>query len=190
MKRGMILVAIFMLSSGYVMGDYTQKPYDSRPAPTEWGNSQSTDKSVWNYDATPPASPDQIGNNADLRITRVVMSELVRDNTLSPGGRSAIVTTSKGIVTIRGTVLTLEEKSKIEEMVRRVYGVQGVHNQLNVPKPPAPKRVNVQPLTPEEQKRIDEYDQQQELDTSVPSVPPAPGAVQGMGPSVVVPAPR
>ncbi len=176
MKKIQKIAIIFLIPFSILSADYVQKPYDSRPAPTIWDNSQSPDKSVWMYDTTPPASPEQIGNNADMRITRTIVGELVRDNTLSPAGRQVLVTTSKGIVTIQGNVTTMEESRKIEDIARKVYGVAGVINRIAVPKPPTPKPVNVRVLTPEEELQIERYDQQ---------VQQAPEATPG----VVVPAP-
>lgn len=182
------IAIIFLIPFAILSADYVQKPYDSRPAPQYWDNAQAPEKSVWMYDSTPAASPEQIGNNADMRITRTIVGELVRDNTLSPAAKQVIVTTTKGVVNLRGPVGTPEESRKIEEIARKVYGVASVHNQISVPRPPAPKQVNVRVLTPEEEQRIQEYDQQQGGQQFQPSqlIPGAapPNAAPAIAPAV------
>ncbi|MEO6417851.1 MAG: BON domain-containing protein [Polyangiaceae bacterium] len=75
-----------------------------------------------------PTTPAQ-----DQKITQSVHKTLMADKTLSaPAGVK--ITTSSGKVTLKGTVVSDDEKDRIESEVKKVPGVQSVDNELKVQK--------------------------------------------------------
>ncbi len=83
-------------------------------------------------------SNNSIGNNqtqsqpADWDITANVKKDLLTDSSLSSSARMISVTTNDGVVTLTGTVVSKEESRKVVKIVKNVYGVMDVDNQLTI----------------------------------------------------------
>jgi len=77
--------------------------------------------------ASPQRSAPQ---TSDGQITTAVKSKLIADPAVK--GVDVSVTTSAGVVTLRGTVQKAEQRAAAERAARSVKGVKGVRNELRV----------------------------------------------------------
>jgi len=69
----------------------------------------------------------------DAAIRRQVIAAIAALRTIDH--RTIMVSVSRGIVTLRGKVPTIEDRARIEEAARSVAGVRLVINQLGIPGP-------------------------------------------------------
>ncbi len=69
---------------------------------------------------------------SDWQVTAQVKKTLMAEGSLSASARMISVTTNNGVVTLTGTVVNKEERSKVVKMVKNVSGVSGVNDQLTV----------------------------------------------------------
>lgn len=83
------------------------------------------------YDS-PVTATDQSNDAADLEITSRIRRALTDAADMSTAGENVTVVTQKGVVTLRGSVPSAEEKSRIQSMATNVAGVQRVDNELTV----------------------------------------------------------
>lgn len=66
-------------------------------------------------------------NPADEDITATIRKQMLNTE-MAPNLQNVMVTTKDGVVTLRGTVKTEEEKQKVEEIARTAVGAQSVKN--------------------------------------------------------------
>src|SRR4051812_33244465 len=66
----------------------------------------------------------------DVQITNRVKSALASDNALTGTMRNVFVETTNGVVTLTGSVPTVEESRNIERKVKSIKEVSSVDNQL------------------------------------------------------------
>lgn len=78
-----------------------------------------------------PTAQDQ-GSGVDARITAAIRRAILADGAMSPDARNCKIITAGGAVTVRGPVLTAEEKRAVEAKARGVAGVVSVTNELEV----------------------------------------------------------
>jgi hyperosmotically inducible periplasmic protein len=79
---------------------------------------------------------DQQSNSKDdLEITRKIREAIVKDRSLSTSAHNVKIVTVDRIVTLRGPVVSTEEKASIAEKAKKVAGVSKVDNQLEIAKP-------------------------------------------------------
>jgi osmotically-inducible protein OsmY len=71
-------------------------------------------------------------SNADVELTRRIRQELVNDKSLSTNAQNVKIITVNGVATLRGPVESTTEKSKVESLAKKVSGVSGVVNQIEV----------------------------------------------------------
>jgi osmotically-inducible protein OsmY len=81
-----------------------------------------------------PMTPTDQGDGSDLKITAAVRRAVVAEKGLSAAAKNVKIITSGGRVTLRGTVKSDEEKSKLEAKAMATPGVTYVDNQLDVKK--------------------------------------------------------
>jgi hyperosmotically inducible periplasmic protein len=74
----------------------------------------------------------QTNNAADRKLLAAVRRAVVRDKTLSTSGHNVKIVAIDGVVTLRGPVISEDEKGKIEKLAQQVAGVTSVQNQLDV----------------------------------------------------------
>jgi osmotically-inducible protein OsmY len=74
----------------------------------------------------------------DVTLTRKVESELFASDDFPKG--SININVVDGVVELRGQVRTPDDIKAIEERVRKIHGVEDVHNLLHLPKRPAPNK--------------------------------------------------
>lgn len=99
------------------------------------------DAEIWESGDMPSAGPEVAGTASDAWITTKVKVRLMAEPGLSPIGVN--VDTRAGVVSLFGTVATQELKTRAAEQVRKVAGVKGVENDLQVVPEVAAKRVEV-----------------------------------------------
>ncbi len=75
---------------------------------------------------------DQGNNPADLDLTRSIRKDLRGQSGLSVSGRNVMVVTQNGHVTLKGTVISQDEKTKVQEIALRYAPAGSIDNQLEV----------------------------------------------------------
>ena len=75
---------------------------------------------------------DQGGSEADRDVTRLVRQRIVDQDGFSVNAKNVKVITQNGVVTLRGPVASLEEKTQIAAITAEAAGVKRVDNQLEV----------------------------------------------------------
>lgn len=78
----------------------------------------------------------QSETEADIQVSAAVRKAVVDDKALSTNAHNVKITTSNGVVTLRGPVKSDQEKSSIEAKAKAVAGVSRVDNLLEVEKNP------------------------------------------------------
>ena len=81
---------------------------------------------------TAPTQQKKAGS--DTSITAAVKASITSDKSLSTSAKNLKVSTTKGKVTLKGTVKSEDDKSAIESKAKGTAGVQSVDNQLIVKK--------------------------------------------------------
>jgi hyperosmotically inducible protein len=79
-----------------------------------------------------PTADQQKENRPDLEITKQIRQALVRDKSLSPYAHNVKIVSQGGMVTLRGSVHSDEEKKAAEAKAVEVAGEGKVNNQLDV----------------------------------------------------------
>ena len=75
---------------------------------------------------------DQSNSPEDLKITQTIRQAVVKDGSLTMTAKNVKIITAGGLVTLRGPVNTVEEKSKIERLAKAAAGDAKVDSQLEV----------------------------------------------------------
>jgi osmotically-inducible protein OsmY len=91
-------------------------------------------RNVRDQDSRRVTSDDQPNDKADLQITQEIRKAVVADKDLSTSAHNVKIITRKGVVTLRGPVVSSGERSTIEAKASRVAGVTHVDNQLEIAK--------------------------------------------------------
>lgn len=74
----------------------------------------------------------QTNSESDLKVLAGVRSAIVDDENLSTSAHNIKVMVVNGAVTLRGPVKTTNEKTRIEELARKVVGVVSIDNRLDI----------------------------------------------------------
>jgi osmotically-inducible protein OsmY len=90
------------------------------------------DNTGTNEDSTGPTADQQKMNPSDRAITQKIRKAIHRDKSLSNYGRNIKIFIQEGKVTLRGPVLTEEEKGNLDAKAASVAGQENVSNQLEV----------------------------------------------------------
>ena len=80
----------------------------------------------------PAELPAESQTTKDLELAQRVRQALMDDGTYASGAKVLGITAENGVITLRGTVETLEEKDHIATVARGVMGVVSVENLLEV----------------------------------------------------------
>ena len=105
-----------------------------QPSRPEHYPADDSGRNVRDRDANRVTSDDQSNDRSDLRITQEVRRAVVADKQLSTSAHNVKIITRKGVVTLRGPVVSAAERSTIEAKATRVAGVTHVDNQLEIAK--------------------------------------------------------
>jgi osmotically-inducible protein OsmY len=95
----------------------------------------NTGRNVRDRDENAKTADQQSNSEGDLDITRNIRQMIVQDKSLSTSAHNVKIVTVDGVVTLRGPVVSQEEKSSIAKKATKVAGVRKVENQLEVAKP-------------------------------------------------------
>jgi osmotically-inducible protein OsmY len=74
----------------------------------------------------------QMNSKSDIDVLAAVRSAVVDDKNLSVAAHNVKIVIVKGAVTLRGPVKSAAEKSRVEELARKVAGVSTIDNQLDI----------------------------------------------------------
>jgi hyperosmotically inducible protein len=77
----------------------------------------------------------QSNSKADLEITRKIRRAIVEDKSLSTSAHNVKIVTVDGVVTLRGPVVSSEERASVAAKAKKVAGVGKVENQIEVARP-------------------------------------------------------
>jgi len=75
---------------------------------------------------------DEGGTDSDREITRQIRRAIVGDSQYSSSAANIKIITQNGKVTLRGPVKSAEEQQALADVAKKVQGVSGVDNQLEV----------------------------------------------------------
>jgi lipid-binding SYLF domain-containing protein/osmotically-inducible protein OsmY len=107
-------------------------PVDREQNAPAAADADNTARNQRDRNAANPTSGDQAENKADREITASIRRAVVADKSLSTNAHNVKIITSNGMVTLRGSVKSAQEKAAIEAKAKQVAGVQSVTNQLEV----------------------------------------------------------
>jgi len=77
-------------------------------------------------------SGDQSNSGEDLKTTQAIRKALMKDSSLSMTAKNVKIITAGGQVTLRGSVKSAEEKSKIDQLAKGAAGNAKIDNQLEI----------------------------------------------------------
>lgn len=82
-----------------------------------------------------PLTPmDQSNDKRDIELTANIRQLITQDKSLSVNAHNVKVISSGGKVTLRGSVDSAQERSKVMAIVQKAAGVSAVDNQLEIGK--------------------------------------------------------
>jgi osmotically-inducible protein OsmY len=79
-----------------------------------------------------PTADQGKNNTSDLKLSRQIRREIVKDKSLSTYGHNVKVIADHGKVTLKGPVHSEDEKKAIEDIARKYAGEGNVTNDLEV----------------------------------------------------------
>ncbi len=86
-------------------------------------------------DGSAKTAGDQRNNKQDLATTAQIRKALTADKTLSAAAHNVTIVTQSGMVTLRGTVKSAEEKESVASKAREVAGATMVNDLLSIAQP-------------------------------------------------------
>jgi len=92
----------------------------------------NTDKNERDRSGVSETPFDQKENASDLAISQAIREAVVDDDALSMDAKNVKIITADGVVTLRGPVSSIQEKSTIAATAKRTSGVKSVNDQLEV----------------------------------------------------------
>lgn len=114
-------VAILLVSaSTLLMSSYSSAAIDA-------DNTKNNQKDDLN-----PTPIDQSNDPIDIKIVAAIRSAITSDSSLSTNAQNIKIVVQKNIVTLRGPVESISEKSRIDHLAKNTQGVSRVENQLTV----------------------------------------------------------
>jgi hyperosmotically inducible periplasmic protein len=130
--HGAYLTVALMLTSTPSLcfsSDPAAKPGEAQPAADDTG------RNVRDREENAKTADQQSNSKGDVEITRKIRHAIVEDKSLSTSAHNVKIVTIDGVVTLRGPVVSDEEKASVATKAKKVAGVSKVENQLEVAKP-------------------------------------------------------
>jgi hyperosmotically inducible protein len=130
--HGAYLTVALMLTSTPLLcfsADPAAKPGEAQPAADDTG------RNVRDREENAKTADQQSNSKGDVEITRKIRRAIVEDKSLSTSAHNVKIVTIDGVVTLRGPVVSDEEKASVATKAKKVAGVSQVENQLEVAKP-------------------------------------------------------
>ena len=91
-----------------------------------------TGRNTRDRDGTTLTADEQSNTKGDVEITRQIRQAIVKDDSLSTSAHNVKIITNGGVVTLRGPVVSPEEKTMVAKKAEKINGVDKVDNQLEV----------------------------------------------------------
>jgi hyperosmotically inducible protein len=91
-----------------------------------------TGRNTRDRDGTTLTADEQSNSKGDVEITRQIRQAIVKDDSLSTSAHNVKIITNGGVVTLRGPVVSTEEKTMVAKKAEKINGVDKVDNQLEV----------------------------------------------------------
>ena len=126
MKKMFLMI---MLSLTWTACDRQDKPNNPPPSEQDYDN---TGKNIRDRNSMTKTPLDQSENETDRTITQKIRQAIVSDNAFSTNAKNIKIITINGVVTLRGPVISSEEKDAIARKVSSIQGIVKVDNQLEV----------------------------------------------------------
>lgn len=128
---------MMMLSLTLIACDRQDKPNNPPQRGEDYSseqdyNNDNTGKNIRDRDSMTKTPLDQSESEADRTITQKIRQAIMSDSALSTNAKNIKIITIKGVVTLRGTVASSQEKDAIAKIVSGVQGIIKVDNQLEV----------------------------------------------------------
>ena len=95
----------------------------------------NTGRNARDSDGNTMTADKQSNSKDDLEITRKIRAAVMDDKSLSTSARNVKIVTVDRVVTLRGPVVSAEEKASVAEKAKKVAGVSKVDNQLEIARP-------------------------------------------------------
>jgi len=95
-------------------------------------DADNTGRNVRDRDDRTRTPTDQGGSDSDRNITAHIRRDIVANDALSTNAHNVKIITTDGIVTLRGPVKTVQEKTAVAAAAQRTPGVKRVDNQLEI----------------------------------------------------------
>jgi hypothetical protein len=86
-------------------------------------------------DGSAKTAGDQKNNKQDMATTAQIRKALAADKTLSMAAHNVTIVTQNGMVTLRGTVKSAEEKESVASKARDIAGATMVNDSLSIAQP-------------------------------------------------------
>jgi hypothetical protein len=132
MRRGTLIAAAVMMTSTSSIGRAGDRA--TTPAEAQYP-ADDTGRNTRDSDGTTLTADKQSSSKSDVAITRQIRQAIVKDGSLSTSAHNVKIITNGGVVTLRGPVASVKEKTVVAAEAQKVTGVTKVDNQLEVPKP-------------------------------------------------------
>ena len=131
MRKAVLLFSISLLVLGGYAG--TAYPADRTLSPHANMVLDNTDVNVQDRRGeTLTTSGDQSERAADRTLTQRIQQAIVADESLSTTAKNVKIIMINGVVTLRGSVHTLQEKGSIAATAQHIAGTNNVDNQLEI----------------------------------------------------------
>ena len=129
MKR--VIIACLLFAAAGCDKSGTNEPGNNQQT-VENTAATNTDKNERDRNADALTPGDQGGSEGDRTITAQIRQGVVAADALSVTAKNVKIITIDGVVTLRGPVKTMEEKTSIASIAQAAPGVKKVENQLEV----------------------------------------------------------
>jgi hypothetical protein len=131
MKPFICLLALALVCACSKNNDAYASGKPTQPPPAKTAPSNPSSMPGKNMPAHPNAT-DTSNEKVDIELQALVRKTIVDDNSLSTSAKNVVIVVKAGEVTLRGTVPTADEKTRIETLATDVAGVSNVDNQIEV----------------------------------------------------------
>jgi hyperosmotically inducible periplasmic protein len=119
------LAAVSLSAVGTASADYNVPIYMAADNALE-----NTQRNARDENGTTLTPEDQNETEGDINITADIRKSVVNDSNLSVNAQNIKIITRNGKVTLRGTVESTTESTKLQQIATQTPGVLGVDNQI------------------------------------------------------------
>jgi osmotically-inducible protein OsmY len=128
-KTALLLSISLLVLGGYACNSH---PADKTQALSTKTAPDNTGRNVQDRSGATLTSGDQSESEADRALTQRLRQAVVADDSLSTTAHNIKIITIKGVVTLRGPVNSVQEKTNIDAKAQQIAGATKVDNQLEI----------------------------------------------------------